>query len=797
MKKKLYIHIGLPKSGSTTIQNACVKYKEKLLEHGILYPQPHLPHTGHIFFSEYANKGHDYHTSPRVLFEQLYAKMEKSPAHSVLISSESFCFESPTFLKRLTDKFEQVHIIYYVRNIFSYTNSLLQEAIKQPHAHSYNATLASIGFNDKLKIWIDTFGKENFHAKNFDKIVKEENIITDFFNTMNVHIEEECKSHSNIGLKYKYSLFLYHINMLPIEKEDLNKIIHELYKISSSDSDCEKFSILPPNFLEDYQTIIEERIAFESEILKDSSWKEHCFSVYNSMKPYPTTQLPLEVQEEVFSKLSQGTQNIIKDKIASIQYRLQKKYLLPNHFDTLEADLIFTEWHKSMLILSNQKKLLANQVDLYIKENEQLKEQLADFSQKLDKDSKKNISSRSSNQVIENKATQSYISIASQTPISLFQTFKNIIFQPILKKNAFMHCNLGNLGLAESIAQNIIANNPTTAWAYYILGKVQWQSGEKLQAHLTLQKAIGLEPQTQYFKTYLESKKRESQLENAIKKQQEKQKVKQKKYYLSILAIAKNEAPYIEEWLDYHISMGVEHFYLYDNESEDNFYELLVPYIEKGYVTYTYWPGKAQQTLAYNDALAKYKNSTRWMAVIDIDEFICPQEKISLQKFLKPYEKYVGLCIHWVNFDSNGWEKKPEGGVLENYTRVRDDYKTNVHHNIKSIVNPLTVKSFATHKHLHLNNEFPVDENFSYVFDSEKVHPHIHFDGTINKIRINHYQVKSREEVHAKMNRGDVTTGKRKRLELTDEKFVNFADTTHDFTILKHLKNHVKNYKLI
>ncbi|MDR0485482.1 MAG: glycosyltransferase family 2 protein, partial [Elusimicrobiota bacterium] len=49
--------------------------------------------------------------------------------------------------------------------------------------------------------------------------------------------------------------------------------------------------------------------------------------------------------------------------------------------------------------------------------------------------------------------------------------------------------------------------------------------------------------------------------------------------YLSVLAIAKNEAPYLKEWIEYHRALGVEKFYIYDNNSSDNTFEILKPYI--------------------------------------------------------------------------------------------------------------------------------------------------------------------------------------------------------------------------
>ena len=45
--------------------------------------------------------------------------------------------------------------------------------------------------------------------------------------------------------------------------------------------------------------------------------------------------------------------------------------------------------------------------------------------------------------------------------------------------------------------------------------------------------------------------------------------------YLSLCLICKDENDYLAEWLDYHILMGVERFYIYDNESQVSLRETL------------------------------------------------------------------------------------------------------------------------------------------------------------------------------------------------------------------------------
>ena len=93
-------------------------------------------------------------------------------------------------------------------------------------------------------------------------------------------------------------------------------------------------------------------------------------------------------------------------------------------------------------------------------------------------------------------------------------------------------------------------------------------------------------------------------------------------FYLTLCAIAKNEGRYLKEWIEYHKMLGVEKFFIYDNESSDNTREILQPYIDSNLVEYRYFPGKKMQLKAYANCVKKHKHHTRYMGFLDIDEFI-------------------------------------------------------------------------------------------------------------------------------------------------------------------------------
>ncbi len=250
---------------------------------------------------------------------------------------------------------------------------------------------------------------------------------------------------------------------------------------------------------------------------------------------------------------------------------------------------------------------------------------------------------------------------------------------------------------------------------------------------------------------------------------------------LAVCAIMKNEAPYVKEWLDYHQMVGVKRFYIYDNESSDDLCQVLLPYIRQGIVVYKNYPGEAKQMPAYNEFIKEYGDKNEWVAFIDADEFIIPMEKESIPEFLADYKEYPGVGINWVAYDSNGHKAKPEGGVLENYTRVHYDENLVPFHQIKSIVQPSQVdKIINPHYALFKDNKLAVNENKQEIGGSLEERAYIS-PFSANKIRINHYFCKSEEEYKAKIERGRAPT-KRSIKRVYNQNQVFFDDYKYDYS---------------
>ena len=222
---------------------------------------------------------------------------------------------------------------------------------------------------------------------------------------------------------------------------------------------------------------------------------------------------------------------------------------------------------------------------------------------------------------------------------------------------------------------------------------------------------------------------------------------------LAIVAIAKNEGRYIEQWLAYHKALGVSKVYLYDNESNDMLEDIVRPYAERGFVEYTKIHGQGMQLVAYNDAIRRLKEKVRYLAVIDCDEYLMPAtRKLNLVDTVKkifaenPYAGGIG--VNWCVYGSAGKTKMEDGFLAERFTYRATQFAWN-NHLIKCIVNPRLIDDYISpHFPIYLRGAWTVSA------EGERLYAWYNTNVSFDRIRCNHYFCKSVEEFHMKQARG-------------------------------------------
>src|SRR5438034_1123113 len=190
------------------------------------------------------------------------------------------------------------------------------------------------------------------------------------------------------------------------------------------------------------------------------------------------------------------------------------------------------------------------------------------------------------------------------------------------------------------------------------------------------------------------------------------------RYELTACMKFKNAARFLPEWIEFHQIVGFEHFYLYNNNSTDDYIEALAPYRDEGNVTLYEWPHTPAFPKADEHCIAHHRHEARWIAFLDDDELLFPSRGEDVRTILRRYEQYPALAVHWLMFGSSGHLRRPEGLVLENYLLRAE----RISPTIKSIVNPRRVAAPAnTHRWLYKNGNIASDENERPVETSRSV----------------------------------------------------------------------------
>jgi hypothetical protein len=216
----------------------------------------------------------------------------------------------------------------------------------------------------------------------------------------------------------------------------------------------------------------------------------------------------------------------------------------------------------------------------------------------------------------------------------------------------------------------------------------------------------------------------------------------------AICLLIKDENDYINEWLDWHINIGFQHFYIYDNGSKIPIEESVNDRY-KSYCTFIDFSGdhKNTQLDCYTNALENYGGRVNWLAFIDTDEFVRTVNGENINDFLLNYEEHDGLYVRWIIYNANGLYEKDPRPQRERFTTISPRHPTKPCG--KSIIKPSKIKWMGTHFPTGIIGRCDmVDSNGVYMRTALS-------DFSPNdKIVIDHYFTRSYEEWLEKARRG-------------------------------------------
>ena len=231
---------------------------------------------------------------------------------------------------------------------------------------------------------------------------------------------------------------------------------------------------------------------------------------------------------------------------------------------------------------------------------------------------------------------------------------------------------------------------------------------------------------------------------------------------IAIVLIVRNEARHIAEWARFHHDAGVAQFIVYDNACSDGTIEVLRASLPVAALTVIPWAqprfrtimGREihNQVLAYAHALMNFGPLFRWMAFIDVDEFLVPVAANSIPQAMEGLDAAAHVSLPWQMFGRGGHDTPPEGGVVANYLqRAADPFALRHGLNFKCLVDPARVTEVGVHG-------FAIDGRHQGVNDAGQ--PAAHADRTKRvfssraRLQLNHYYTRSNAELQAKIGRG-------------------------------------------
>jgi len=252
----------------------------------------------------------------------------------------------------------------------------------------------------------------------------------------------------------------------------------------------------------------------------------------------------------------------------------------------------------------------------------------------------------------------------------------------------------------------------------------------------------------------------------------------------TIVCSAKNEAPYIIEWMAYHYLIGFNNVLVVTNDNTDcslELYNRLKAIEGFDFIPHEVAPGDVPGVAAYRLAVEYLLRNQMfgYAAVCDPDEFLWLDKDINIGDFFGRYPDADVIGVNWRLFGSSGHLLRTNNIVVERFKHcapvsapIHVEFKSvfRVDKDLKSI-NPHypTYGGEKSRKYVHANGE-PMDERVT------KEHPYTrHSKSSFGVAQFNHYLVKSREEFDLKMKRGrlsqslEKTTGSQNRY--TDDFF--------------------------
>jgi hypothetical protein len=176
-RKKLILHIGQSKTGTTSFQSFCFKNQKKLVSQGILYPITGLKFSHHRLLAEHYKK----ECNDPQLIKKLKDEVESSDCPVIIISCEAFETLNKCQMEAILNDFSEfdISIVCSLRDRISWVQSMYSELVKKAW---FTGTFSDFISYTCIHPWIDPIINWNYRlsiaenrmVRHINKLLKDE-----------------------------------------------------------------------------------------------------------------------------------------------------------------------------------------------------------------------------------------------------------------------------------------------------------------------------------------------------------------------------------------------------------------------------------------------------------------------------------------------------------------------------------------------------------------------------------------------------------------------------------------------
>jgi len=220
---------------------------------------------------------------------------------------------------------------------------------------------------------------------------------------------------------------------------------------------------------------------------------------------------------------------------------------------------------------------------------------------------------------------------------------------------------------------------------------------------------------------------------------------------IAVVAVVRDEAPNIAEWLAWQFAIGFDAVILLDNASTDATRKIAQSFAATNDIRILDWRVTAPdyQMRAYEHAAKLFESEFAWLAFFDADEFLVLPEHLDLRACLAA-STAAAIAIPWAIFGSSGHLEQPPGLITENfYHRAPADFLPNRH--VKSIIRPALMRAALNPHVFEMQGGYTDLTGAELAFDSPGLLTH---SPNYAAGKLHHYFVQSWSHWQTKMRRG-------------------------------------------